>query len=242
MMAREDEIREAISQITEVNEGRAAFYRMLASLFYRELTLEKIQEIAALSGEAFDDGDDGGLAQGLSMMTRAVARADGRTRQQLAGDYAHTFLAAGNYKERMAVPFESVYTSEDGLLMQDARDDVYHMFCDEHLGLDDSVMEPEDHISFECEFMADMADKTNQALAGCDWGQAVHLAQVACLFHANHLDNWIDDLCHAIEGCAQTDFYKGLAQAAQAFIHADADSLADISSSVSAIAADQDAS
>ena len=46
-------------------------------------------------------------------------------RQELAVDFAGSILAAGSYEERRATPYESVFTSETGLLMQEARDDVY---------------------------------------------------------------------------------------------------------------------
>ncbi|MBQ3386695.1 MAG: molecular chaperone TorD family protein [Eggerthellaceae bacterium] len=239
-MALAEDIAEACEEIITVNEGRASFYRMLSSLFYREVTQEKIGELLAINwnGLYADDNAEGGedLLEGLRLMTGSLMRADGRTRQALASDYAHTFLAAGTYKESRAVPYESVYTSEDGLLMQDARDDVYRLFCQEHLGTDDSEHEPEDHISFECEFMATMADRLNGALRQRDWSEAVRLASVAFVFHSTHLANWIDDFAAAIEACAQTDFYRGLSKVAQAFIKDDATSLTDISTSVNAMA------
>ena len=236
-MALEDEIKEACDQITQVNQGRAAFYRMISSLFYREVTMEKIAELTQVSWDGLGDEEGDELAEGLRMMTGAIVKADARTRQKLASDYAHTFLAAGNYEERMAVPYESVYTSEDGLLMQEARDDVYRMFCNEHLGVQEGKQEPEDHISFECEFMALLADRLNDALAQRDWHEAKRLASTAFVFHGNHLENWIDDLCDAVDRCAQTKFYLGLSKATRAFVHADADSVAEIAQSVNAMAA-----
>ena len=240
-MALRDELREAAGQIAEVNAGRAAFYRMLSSLYYREVTQEKIGELlgvdwsALFADEEMAEGSDG-MVEGLRLMTGSLKRADGRTRQELASDYAHTFLAAGTYKEHMAVPYESVYTSEEHLLMQDARDEVYRFFCEEHLGTAKDDREPEDHLSFECEFMATMADRMTDALRADEWDEAARLVDVSVAFRDNHLANWIDDFCDAVAACAQTPFYRGLGQVTRAFVASDGESLTDIAASVHAMA------
>ena len=55
-------------------------------------------------------------------MKEYLRHRDSGTRQELAVDYARVFLCAGMYEQLMAPPYESVYTSEEHLLMQDARD------------------------------------------------------------------------------------------------------------------------
>ena len=70
-------------------------------------------------------GGDPLIAEGFEDIRRYLRKCDTGTRQELAVDYAHTFLAAGNYESFAATPYESVFTSETGLLMQDARDEVY---------------------------------------------------------------------------------------------------------------------
>lgn len=168
------------------------------------------------------------MRDGYYLIKRAVRKPDGKTRQQLACDYAHTFLAAGNYEERMATPYESVFTSEDGLLMQDARDDVYRLYCQEHVGVSVGYTDPEDHVSFEMEFMAALADKCNAALDAGDMAEACRLADVAADFHARHLENWIDDLCDTIDKVADTKFYRGVSKLTRGYVHADAEAVADV--------------
>ena len=97
---------------------------MLGELFFRELTQEQVEHLAGMDFAGMD-GDDELIAQGYDDMRRYLRHVNSGTRQALACDYAHTFLAVGNYETFAATPFESVFTSQLGLMMQEARDEVY---------------------------------------------------------------------------------------------------------------------
>ena len=109
--------------------------------------------------------------------------------------------------------------------MQEARDGVYRAFCAERLGVREYDHEPEDHFSFECEFMAVLARRCNEALAARDWTEALRLGEAAAQFHADHIMNWADDLCASVERVARTTFYQGLAQVTRAHVHAEAEAV-----------------
>lgn len=217
---------ELASQLVEVNRGRASFYRMLAQLYFKELTAEQVKHLAGMDFSGMS-GDDETIAEGYAEMHRYLRHANGGTRQELACDYAHTFLAAGNYETFAATPYESVFTSEMGLLMQEARDEVYKTFCSQHIQPDESLHLPEDHISFEFEFVATMLDRINDAILDGAFGHACELAQVVSDFHRDHQLNWIDDLCDSIDDVAQTRFYKGVGKVTRGFVHADTEVIAD---------------
>ena len=217
---------ELASQLVEVNRGRASFYRMLAQLYFKELTAEQVKHLAGMDFSGMS-GDDETIAEGYAGIRRYLRHANGGTRQELACDYAHTFLAAGNYETFAATPYESVFTSEMGLLMQEARDEVYKTFCSQHIQPDESLHLPEDHISFEFEFVATMLDRINDAILDGAFGHACELAQVVSDFHRDHQLNWIDDLCDSIDDVAQTRFYKGVGKVTRGFVHADTEVIAD---------------
>lgn len=217
---------ELASQLVEVNRGRASFYRMLAQLYFKELTAEQVKHLAGMDFSGMS-GDDETIAEGYANIRRYLRHANGGTRQELACDYAHTFLAAGNYETFAATPYESVFTSEMGLLMQEARDEVYKTFCSQHIQPDESLHLPEDHISFEFEFMATMLDRVNDAILDGAFGHACELAQVVSDFHRDHQLNWIDDLCDSVDDVAQTRFYKGVGKVTRGFVHADTEVIAD---------------
>lgn len=47
--------------------------------------------------------------------------------------------------------------------MQEARDDVYRRFCEARVAVDEGLRTPEDHLSFEFEFMAAQAGEQARA-------------------------------------------------------------------------------
>ena len=218
---------ESVREIIELNQGRAGFYRMLASLYFTELTAEQIEHMAAQDFEGLSGGDDM-IAEGYEDIARYLSKRNASTREKLAVDYAHTFLAAGNYETFAATPFESVFTSEMGLLMQEARDEVYKMYCAEHIQPDESLHVPEDHISFEFQFIATLLERMNGALEGGDGAEAMRYAQLSREFHEKHQLNWVDDLCDAVMDCAQTRFYRGVSKITRGFVHAETEVMDDI--------------
>lgn len=165
-----------IREIVAVNEGRAALYRVLAHYYFKELTAEEIEKVASQDFAGMDGGE-ALIAEGFADMKRYLEKRNTGTRQALAVDYAHTFLAAGNYESFAATPYESVFTSELGLLMQEARDEVYKCYCEEGIQPDESLRTPEDHLSFELEFIACLLDRTNEALRRCDGDAALAYAE-----------------------------------------------------------------
>ena len=227
MNVQQDDWRETAQEIIQVNEGRAGFYRMLGSLYFTELTGEQIERMAQQDFSGLSGGDEL-IAEGYRDIARYLAKRNASTREKLAVDYAHTFLAAGNYETFAATPFESVFTSEMGLLMQEARDEVYKMYCAEHIQPDESLHVPEDHVSFEFQFLATLLERMNDALADGNVEEAARYANLSRDFHEAHQLNWIDDLCDAVMDCALTRFYKGVSKVTRGFVHAETEVMSDI--------------
>ena len=75
--------------------------------------------------------------------------------EELAVDYAATFLAAGSAEGAAALPCESVYTSPRRIFMQEARERVSRLYAEKGLGEDEALSDlMEDHIAPELAFMA----------------------------------------------------------------------------------------
>lgn len=193
---------------------RAGFYRFLAGVFLWEPTSEQIEAMAAT---AFPTGDDA-FGKGYALIAEYLRHRDTGTRQQIAVDYAHTFLGAGNYDKLMAPPYESVYTSEEHLLMQDARDGALSFYRSEGLDLPEENTTPEDHIGFEMQFMAKLVDRACEALSAGDEAEFARLVRVQREFYAQHLANWLPAFIADIERHCKTDYYRGMAQLARAFL------------------------
>ncbi len=83
---------------------------------------------------------------------------------ELAIDYVSTFIGHGVNGYSAAHPYESVYTSERRLLMQEARAEVLATLRENELKRG-SWNEAEDHIALELEFMQRMALRAAEALS-----------------------------------------------------------------------------
>lgn len=216
---------ETSQEFNQINAFRAQIYRMLGWLYFKELTTDQIESLAQQDYSVFAELDPE-VAQGAREIELALRRAHPGLREELAVDYAHIFLAAGSGKNEVrGVPYESVFTSESGLLMGQARQSVYKTMLKEGVLPDESLRVPEDHLTFECDFMAHMADKSVEALERGDVEEARRCVAVQKEFRADHLANWIDALYQAIAGSCRTRFYRGVALVTKGFVRIDADLL-----------------
>lgn len=199
-------------QIVEAMNMRSSIYGLLYTVYVRELTQEQIEAFAKFDYDALSDIDPV-IAEGAHELKRYFKRMRSEMREDLAVDYAHMFYAAGSSKhERRAVPYESVYTSPEGLLMQDARDQVYKYMLAEHVEPDPDLHVPEDHVAFIFDFMATLAKRTVDALQADDLSEAARLIEVQHGFHREHIANWIGDLCDSMDSCHRTKFYGGFSK------------------------------
>lgn len=220
-------------EVHELMEMRESIYRLFSALYFKELTDEQIR---FLHSADLDFGDlDPIMAEGAKNIKRAVRRVNSGTREDLAVDYAHTFLAAGTTKgESRACPYESVFTSRDGLIMQEARDDVYRYMLAEHLEPNTNLHIPDDHLAFVFEFMANLCVRFNEALEADDVSEARRVFNVQKEFFDKHIYSWIGRLCDAIEDCCRTTFYKGVSQMTRGFVSADHEMLEEMDASIPA--------
>ncbi len=211
---------------------RAGFYRFLAGVFLWE---PKDAQIEAMAQAGFPVGDDA-FGKGYALIAEYLRHRDTGTRQQIAVDYAHTFLGAGNYDKLMAPPYESVYTSEEHLLMQDARDGALSFYRSEGLDLPEENTTPEDHIGFEMQFMATLVERAGEALGAADLGEFARLVRVQREFYAQHLANWLPTFIADIERHCKTDYYRGMAQLTRAFLAEEAEQLRALGEEAQALA------
>ena len=215
----------AADDFVQMSELRVGIYRMLASLYFTELTSDQIATLAECDYGTFGQLDEE-LSRGAKEVARCLRHVNPATREELAVDYAHTFLAAAAAKaEKRAVPFESCFTSETGLLMGPARESVYKMMLKEGVLPDASLKVPEDHISFEFEFMAHLAEKSTAMYRRGDVEGARESVALQKEFWESHLIGWISDFCTAVECVCRTRFYRGIALMTRAFVRLDGELL-----------------
>lgn len=203
-----------MEEIVAANEARAAFDRFLASLFLYELKDDQIERLAHLEFER----DGSKVAQGYAQMVEYLRHRNRATAQTLAVDYAHTFLGAGTYDHVLAPPYESVFTSKQRLLMQDARDGALAYYRSEGVDLPADNTTPEDHLGFELQFAATLVERASDAAKNGDIERLRELVSKQRSFLQFHQENWLPEFCDAIDQYAQTDFYRGVANLVRGYL------------------------
>ena len=206
----------------------AATYRFLSQVLFKELNAEAIEELACADYPS--DTGNAHLDEGYRLVRRYFAFSATDRRTQLACEYARIFLAAGVFakERRTAVPYESVFTDDERIMMGDARDDVVTRFLEDGFQVNPNLHEPEDHLAFELEYLANMNERASE------WAEAKDKAQLRrnvvrqLEFIERHLLNWIPALRDVAQEYAKLTFYPGMLLIAQGTLEQGRDLLRDI--------------
>ena len=203
-------------------------YRFLSQVFFKELNDEAIAELAAADYPT--DTGNAHLDEGYRLVRRYFAFSATDRRVQLACEYARIFLAAGVFtKERQtAVPYESVFTGEEHIVMGDARDDVVVRFLEDGFQVNPDLHEPEDHLAFELEYLVNMNERAGAAAQAKDKAQLRSNVVRQMEFIEHHLLNWIPQLRTVAQDYAKLTFYLGMLYVAQGALEQGRDLLRDI--------------
>lgn len=222
---------ETRSGLAALMESRANVYRLISRCFRSEVDEALARDIA----ERFSfESDDAALAEALAAIKRAAAAAAGdeQALELLAVTFDRVFFGMGPLTARHAFPYESVYTSDRGIMMQEAYAAMTRTLRERALAKDASFTEPEDHLAVELAFMAALADRAVAFLgAGDEAGDAAATETVrqSLSFAQNHLLNWIGRFCAELVLAATPDgeegFYVALARFTARFVEGDAELL-----------------
>lgn len=187
----------------------ADFAETLSSLYFKPLTQEQIDALAQQDLEAFK-GLDAQFDQGINDITRYLRKRNTGTRQQLACDFTSAFVGTKTYEGKSAVPYESVFTSEDGLLCQQAYHDVVAEYRREGLEKDDGLDIPDDHLSYLLAFTGALMRRAADALESGDSEGARHDLETVADFVDTHILSWFDSFRERCGLLLQTRFYRGV--------------------------------
>lgn len=206
-------------ELAQLMRERAAVYQFLSSMLLKEFESEHIAQLSSFASMEVDDSE---MRQALDVVKRYTTMAGADPRTDLAVDYARIFLSAGVYEGVTAEPYESVFTSDEHLLMQDARDDVLGFYRKLGVAVNPHLHMPEDHLGIEFEFMALAAQKVAEMLSKegiC--GDVVQAAELQQCFIHTHVLNWIDDLIEKVDEFAKLPVYPALMRFAKAYTKQD---------------------
>lgn len=227
----EDEMRDPSAEAAAVTadmiaacEGRAAFYDLLAAIYFRPLSAEQIENIAETDWSEYADINEL-FADGLNDMTRYLRKRNSGTRQELAVDFTAAFAGTSSWKGRYAVPYESVHTSEEGLMFQEAYHEVFQLYKANRVAKAEGYDFPHDHLSFMCEFLVVLSERIETALKAGDDREALCQVRVSRAFLADHILSWFDTFQELALLLLETRFYRGVLKISKGFFLEDAELL-----------------
>ncbi|WP_165046096.1 molecular chaperone [Adlercreutzia sp. ZJ138] len=221
---------EAAMALAQLCESRAATYGMIARLYRVEVDKELLSEMKAMRFPASTGNDL--VDEGYRLIAKYLSNLWENSLTDLAVDYVRVFIGHGIDAFSASYPYESVYTSERRLLMQDARDEVLAVYQSCGLEKNETWKESEDHIAVELEFMQILALRTAKALRDGDEQQAISLFMTQRNFLEDHIVSWTPMLTADMRRFAKTDLYKGLAFLTDGFLETEEVFLADTLSEV----------
>lgn len=220
-------------QLKEVLESRASFYEMLSYLYFKPLTQIHIDMMADVDFSAYADISEG-FADGLNDMTRYLAKKNTGTRQELAVDFTSAFAGTKAYEGKTAVPYKSVFTSEEGLLYQTGHQEVFRMYKNSAVKKRRGLDYPDDHLSFMCEFEAFLSRRVSRTLDAGEYGKALKDLEVSRVFLDTHILSWFDDFVAIANLILKTRFYRGVLKITKGYLELDGQTMLDLISDVKA--------
>lgn len=213
-------------------KGHSAFLDMLARLYYKPLSQEELDAIAQLSVD--DLPEDARVADGFAEMLAYLHRGGSTLRQDVNVDYTSAFYGINSYEGQVAHPCESVFVGEEGLLMQAETRAVYRIYKAECIKKDPEIGIPDDHLSFELQFLSKMCERAAASLEAGDTAEAARNIAVQEAFLAEHIQAWFPAMQKVALHLLNTPFYKGLLKATEGYLELLAVDLADVESALDA--------
>ena len=201
--------------LTAIMENRRGFYDLLSRL-YESGPSEALlgRKMALVPGQ--EDCPRKEMREGYRLLGEYLNEGGGRSLVgDVAADYVRIFQGAGAAPGEAAYPYESAYTSAQGLVMQEAWEKAQAFYAES--GLAPSIWRSdlkEDHLAVELGFMGQLcAESRGEA--------ALENLERQITFLEEHLLNWSPAFCADVAKFAGTGFYRGLASLTVGFLFCD---------------------
>ena len=210
-----------MDELTQLCQTRSEIYWWLSTTLATELSDEQLGKYQSAEIQAFLQGlaATPALTAPVEKLISSLAAANLRNdaRLELCADYAQVFL--GNSKSS-APPYESVFTSENGHLMQEAYQQMTALLDEHNININDKYSEPADHIAIQLDFMGNLILKTLDSES--EDAIRAHFA-LQHDFLQTHLLNWLGDFEMKVKACDKFGFYAAVVALLLAFAQLDSD-------------------
>lgn len=206
----------------ELLKYRELMYRLLAGMFIEEIDRPMLDKLMALEFPAVEGEENWvqDLSAGFDMLKEALSAFAGKSEEEkdmlledLAADYAKTFLAAGDAAGKAAFPYESVYTGADSQFGGSVQMNLKADYAAKGLSMREDMFRIfEDHVGLEFSFMAELLKEQQEAMASGDRKKADKLSKEQKEFFRRHIANWVMLFAADIYKYSEKEFYRSIAR------------------------------
>jgi putative dimethyl sulfoxide reductase chaperone len=220
----------AVEGLAALLSARAFAYDVVKSAFAQEPSpayLRLLVDGGILQVFPFADSETG-IAQAVRRVEGYLGQPDvmsGEHCDRLRWDYTRMFIGPGT---PCAPPWESIYRDAEHLHFSGETLAVRQAYGKYGLAPKGFGREPDDHLGLELEFMQKLSEMAKEkAGAGDEPGVVEGLTDQAAFLDA-HLLRWVPAWSKDVVRGAETEFYRGMAQLLEAYLHFDRALLADV--------------
>lgn len=206
-------------------ENRKAVYVFLTRCYEREVDAGFAESCAR---DFSFSSDDEALNKSIESLKLTLTNMSEEKLEQLAVTFNRVFYGMGPRTAQKAFPYESVYTSSGGLMMQAAFNEVKKLYAADGFIKSPEFTEPEDHIAIELAYMTEVCNQTLDAIAQRDEEQTAALLEKQRGFLQAHMLNWAPSFVADMKGSAEEGFYWHLADFTETFLIDDLQALSEV--------------
>ncbi len=219
-----------VEALSEILATRSRNYSLLARLYRVEVDQALLDSLKKTNFTIDDSlsSDVPDIEEGYRLWTAFLSQTRETVLTDLAVDYVRTFIGAGRNAKMAAYPYESVYTSEERLLMQESRDEVLYLYQAEGLHKIEEFNEAEDHLGIELEFMVFLCARALETLRAGDIQRTLGYLRKQEEFLSKHLLNWVPKFCEDALKFAKEGLYRGLAKVTVGLLKLDQETIHDL--------------
>jgi TorA maturation chaperone TorD len=196
---------------------RIRIYSHLTRVFYGICDAEVMQNETSLliTYARLTEQRSGEFGEACCRYQRAVQDLHPHGNEQLLFEFNRLFVGPGRL---VAPPYESVYRSEDGLVMGESTVAARSAYAESGLAMRNSLREPEDHIATELEFLLELQNRALSRITEGSLSELVALMRTQRKFIGDHLLLWIPAFCRRIEEGTRLEYFGALSRLLSTFI------------------------
>lgn len=208
----------------ELARARAGLYRFLGGLYIMEVDEETLANMKQMQFPTDCANEE--LAEAYRGLEKAIADLNNEDLEDVAADYAKTFLAAGEATGVAAFPYESIYTNKKREIGGRTEQETLALYALHGWEPSkDMFRTMNDHIGLELEFMAVLCEEELLSSQTDNADRAAMSSRDQNEFLCKHL-KWAGAFCMDISKYAQSAFYQAVGKVTNVFLEQEREMLA----------------